>query len=428
MQVSVEAGDGLVRQMRVELPAEQIEQEIDKRLRDYARSARLPGFRPGKVPLKLLRQRFADGLRGEIFTEQVQATFAQAVTEAALRPAGRPEIEPDVDQAQGRYGYIARFEVLPEVVLAPLAGKSVNRPVAEVTEADIDAMIERLREQRKEWEPVDRAAADGDEVRVAFEGRVDGETFPGGKADDIRLVLGSGRMLPGFEEQLVGAMAGEERIVDVTLPEQYPNETLAGKTASFAVQVREVRAPVLPEVDADFMTAFGIQDGDLARFRADVRGNMERELKQRIEAKLKAQVMDVLIETNPVVLPAVLVSEEIRSLKEQGRRNFGGGAFELPDELYADTARRRVALGLLVAELVKQHQLVPDAARVRAAVDDIARTYEEPASVVEYYYADRQRLAAVESLVLEDLVVERLLTELQVLDEPSSFATLTASA
>jgi len=428
MQVSVETGDGLVRQLRVELPADQIEQEIDKRLRDFARSARLPGFRPGKVPMKILRQRYGESVRGEVFGEKVQTSFPQAVAEAELRPAGMPEIEADIDEASGRYGYVAKFEVLPQIELGSLDGKSITRPVAEVAEADVDKMIERLREQRKTWQTVERPAADGDRVKVSFQGTIDGEPFDGGSADDVGVELGSGRMIPGFEEQLQGAGAGDERVVEVTFPEDYQSKDLAGKPARFDVQVKEVQEPVLPSLDADFVSAFGVADGDLDRFRADVRGNMERELAQRIKAKVKNQVMDLLIDVNPIELPDVLVSQEVEVLKEQTRQGIGGGRFELPDELFTESARRRVALGLIVAELVKRHNLKADAEQVRAAVEELAATYEDPQSVIDFYYADRQRLSSVESLVLEDRVVEHVLGEVEVTDEQTAFDELTQSA
>jgi len=427
MQVSVEAGDGLVRQIKVDLPAESIEQEVDKRLRDFARSARLPGFRPGKVPLKLLRQRYGASVRGEVFGEQVQSSFPKAVAEAELRPVGVPDIEPDIDQAQGRYSYVAKFEVLPDIELATLSGQSIARPVAEVTEADVDAMIERLRQQHKTWSPVERPAADGDRVKLSFQGTVDGEPFEGGTAEDVELELGSGRMIPGFEAQLEGASAGDERVVEVTFPEQYHNSALAGKPARFDVQVKEVQASELPALDADFVAAFGIADGDIDGFRADVRNNMERELAQRIKAKIKNQVMDLLLAVNPIDVPEALVAQEIETLKEQTRQSVGGGTFELPDEPFTESARRRVSLGLIVGELVKRHNLQADQERVRATVQELAATYEDPQAVAEYYYNDANRLSSVRSLVLEERVVEHVMEEVDVTDQPTTFQDLTQS-
>jgi len=427
MQVSVEAGDGLVRQIKVDLPAESIEQEVDKRLRDFARSARLPGFRPGKVPLKLLRQRYGASVRGEVFGEQVQSSFPRAVAEAELRPVGVPDIEPDIDQAQGRYSYVAKFEVLPDIELATLSGQSIARPVAEVTEADVDAMIERLRQQHKTWSPVERPASDGDRVKLSFQGTVDGEPFEGGTAEDVELELGSGRMIPGFEAQLEGASAGDERVVEVTFPEQYHNSALAGKPARFDVQVKEVQASELPALDADFVAAFGIADGDIDGFRADVRNNMERELAQRIKAKIKNQVMDLLLAVNPIDVPEALVAQEIETLKEQTRQSVGGGTFELPDEPFTESARRRVSLGLIVGELVKRHNLQADQERVRATVQELAATYEDPQAVAEYYYNDANRLSSVRSLVLEERVVEHVMEEVDVTDQPTTFQDLTQS-
>lgn len=426
MLVSVEAGEGLQRQITVALSAEAIEQEIDKRLRDYGRNARMPGFRPGKVPLKVLRARYGDGVRGEVLADQVRTSFPDAAAQAALRPAGMPEIEPDIDLATGRYQYIARFEVLPEIEPAGLGGRQVRQPVAEVSDADLERMIEHLRRQRQTFVAVERPAQTGDRVRLSFQGTVDGEAFAGGSAEDAVVELGAGRMIPGFEEQLEGVVAGDERTLDVTFPEDYQNRDLAGRPARFAVQVKEVLAAQLPEVDADFVSGFGVDDGDIERFRADVRANMARELAQRIKARVKQQVMDHLVEANPIDVPQALINEEIAALKQQTQAAAGGGQFQLPDALFTDAARRRVALGLILAELVKRHNIVPTREQVMAAVEEVASTYEDPASVVRYYTADRQRLASVESLVLEDLVVERLLTELEVIVDPVTFTDMTA--
>ena len=427
MQVSVETGEGLERRMRIDLPFERIQGEVDKRLQQLARSARLPGFRPGKVPINLLRQRYGEQVQQEVFGELVQTSFSEAVAKEALRPAGMPRIEPDIDHAEKRYGYTAVFEVLPQFELAPLSGKVLKRPVAQVTDADLEAMLERLRTQRKSWQPAQRPAQSGDRLTVAYTGTIDGEAFEGGSSASSQLELGSGRMIPGFEDGLIGARAGETRSLDITFPEGYHAAPLAGKPVRFEVTVNAVDEPVLPEVDADFARSFGVEDGDVERFRADVRANMERELKQRIKARTKESVMDLLVAGNAVDIPSVLVSEEVRSLKEQMRQNLGGGRMELPDNLFEDSARRRVALGLIIAEIVNRNGIVANSASVREAVEEMASTYEQPQEVVDYYYADRKRLAPVESLVLEDRVVDWVLGQVAVEDEATTFQQLTGS-
>jgi trigger factor len=428
MQVSMETGEGLERRMKIDLPFEQIAGEVDKRLQALARSARLPGFRPGKVPLKLLRQRYGDQVEREVFGELAQSSFTEAVSSQSLRIAGVPQIEPNIDLAAKRFGFTAVFEVLPELELASLDGQVVKRPVAQITDADLEAVIQRLRTQRKTWEPVDRPARTGDRMTVSFVGTLDGEPFPGGTATGAHIELGSSGMIPGFEDGLAGASAGETRTLDLAFPEAYHAAHLAGRPVRFAVTVDQVAESKLPELDADFARGFGVADGDLERFRSDVRANMERELKQRIAARTKERAMDVLIAAHKVEVPAVLIAEEVRSLKEQMHQNLGGGRMELADALFQESARRRVALGLIVAEIVERNGLKPDPVRVRAAVEEMASTYEKPAEVIDYYYAERKRLAPVESLVLEQHVVDWVLGQVQVEDEETTFAQLTDSS
>jgi trigger factor len=426
MQVTVEAGEGLARRMTVELSADDVEQQVDQRLREVARQARLPGFRPGKVPMRVLRQRFGDSVRGEVLGEMVQSSFVEAVSQEALKPAGQPEIEPDIDIDQRRYAYIASFEVLPQIELNDLSGKRIERPTAEVTDADVDSMIERLRTQRRSWEGVERPAQQGDRLTISFKGTIEGEPFDGGSAEHRQLELGSGGFIPGFESQLEGAAAGEERAVEVSFPDEYHNADLAGKPARFDVTVEEVAEPRLPDIDADFMAAFGIADGDDARFRADVRSNMERELRQRIDARVKEQIMDALIEVNPVELPEALLREEIASLKGQTLQAAGGGgSLDLPDELFAEPAQRRVKLGLVIAEVDKSQGLSASPERVRALVEEAAASYERPQDVIDYYYADPQRLSSMEALAIEELVVARMLESAEVEEVATTFEALT---
>jgi trigger factor len=426
MQVSVESGEGLERRMTVGLEPERIDTSVDQRLRELARTARLPGFRPGKVPVKILRQRYGGQARQEVFGELVQSSFAEALVTEELKPAGPPRIEPDIDESAKRYAYTAVFEVLPQFELGTLEGKILKRPTAAVTDADLEAMLTRLREQRKTWNPVERPAREGDRLTISFVGTLDGEPFQGGSGEDVKIELGSGRMIPGFEDGLVGVNSGDERRLDLQFPEEYHAENLKGKSAVFDVSVGEIAEPVLPEVDADFAKRFGVEDGDLERFRSDVRENMGRELKERIEARIKSQAMDLLLEANQIDLPDVLVKEEIRALKAQARQNVPGGNFELPDELFQEQARRRVALGLVIAEVVKAHDIKVDKDRVREVVEDMASTYEQPQDVIDYYYSNKEHLASVESLTLENQVVDWVMEHAAVEDEAATFEELTS--
>jgi trigger factor len=428
MQVTVEPGDGLTRRMTVELVADEVEQQVEKRLRELAKQARLPGFRPGKVPVRVVRQRFGDSVRGEVLGEMMQESYPAAVSQEALTPAGRPEIEPDIDVGNRRYAYVASFEVLPEIELKDLSGKRIEKPNATVTEQDVDAMLERLRKQRSTWEPVEREARQGDQLTISYVGTIDGEAFPGGSADNQPIELGANALIPGFESQLEGAVAGDERTVEVTFPEDYQAKDLAGKPAQFNVKVAKVAESRLPEIDAEFMAAFNIDDGDLERFRADVRQNMERELRQRVKARVKEQVLDALIEANPLDVPAALVKEEIGTLKEQMGQSTGGASVELPDELFAESAQRRVKLGLVVAEVVQVHGLTPSEERIRELVEEAAAPYEQPQDVIDYYYAEPQRLSPMHALALEELVVARMLDTAAVEEVEASFESLTDPA
>jgi trigger factor len=428
MQVSVETGEGLERRMRVDLPLDRVQVEVDKRLQQLARGARIPGFRPGKVPMKVLRQRYGGQIEREVFGDMVQSSYSDAVSGQGLHPAGVPRIEPDLDLAAGRFAFTATFEVLPQFELAPLTDAVIKRPVAQIEDTDLEQVIERLREQRKTWVPVERPAQGGDRLTVSYTATLDGAPFEGGSASGTTLELGSGRMIPGFEDALLGAGAGEQRALDLTFPADYQRGDLAGRPVHFEVTVEAVSEPLLPAVDAEFARAFGVADGDLERLRADVRASMERELKQRVNDRMKEAVMDLLVRSNPLDIPGVLLANEIRTLQEHMRDNLGNPKLELPDALFAEQARRRVTLGLIVAEIVQRNGIKADPAQVRAAVEDLAATYEHPQAVVDHYYADRQRLAPVESLVLEEQVVDWVLGQVSVKDEPLSFAQLTDPA
>jgi trigger factor len=425
MQVSVESGEGLERRMTVDLPPERFEAEVASRLQKVGRTARLPGFRPGKIPLKILRQRFGEQINHEVFGDLMQSSFSEAVGQQQLRPAGPPRVVPAIDHAGRRYGYTATFEVLPTVPLASIGDRVVKRPVVEVGEADLDAMMERLRQQRKTWAKVERPAQHGDRVIASFKGTANGEPLQGGSTEDRPIEIGAEHLIPGFEDGLIGIAAGETRTLDLSFPENYQAKHLAGKPVHFEVSVTAVEGAVLPELDAELARSYGVEDGDVERFRQDVRGNMERELRQRVQGRVKHQVMDALIAANPIEIPGVLVREEIATLKERTNRNAGPSGMQLPDALFEESARRRVALGLIIAEVVRQAGLAVDAQRVHAAVEELASTYETPKEVVDYYYSSKGNLATIETMVLEDQVVDWVLGNARVEDEPMSFQQLT---
>jgi trigger factor len=412
--------------MTVELSADQIEGEIEQRLKKIARNLRLPGFRPGKVPLKILRQRYGGQVLDEVFGERVQSSFAEAVDQEQLRPAGAPHIEVDVDANDKKYAYTAIFEVLPDFELGSLQEVTIKRPVAAVTDADLENMVERLRKQRQTWNTVERPAQQGDRVTTSFQGFVDDAPFEGSAGEHVPVDLGSGRMIEGFESGLVGASAGEHRTLEVRFPDDYQVADLAGKLARFEIEVESVAEPELPEVDEAFAKAFGVTEGSVDRFMQDVRQNMQRELRQRIDAKVKNAVMNSLLQANDIAVPEALVRDEIANLKAQTRQRAGGaGTMELPDELFRDQARRRVALGLVMAEVVKQHSIKADPQRVREVLENVAASYEKPEEVIAYYYGNKEQLASFESVALEDEVVKWVLDRVQVEDEPSSFEELT---
>ncbi|BDX19719.1 trigger factor [Halopseudomonas aestusnigri] len=424
MQVSVETTSGLERRMTVGIPADRIENEVNKRLQQTAKRARVDGFRPGKVPMSVIRKRFGASAHQEVIGEVIQSSFYEAIMQEKLNPAGAPSVEPKSMEAGKDFEYVATFEVYPEVTLAGFEAISVERPESEVTEADVDTMLETLRKQNTRFEAVERAAENGDQVTIDFVGKIDGEAFQGGTANGTTLVLGSGRMIPGFEEGLVGAKAGDSLTLNVTFPEDYQNLDLAGKAAEFETTVQAVAAPALPELNDEFFAQFGVNEGGLEGFRAEVRKNMERELRQAIKTKVKGQVMDGLLKTNTVEVPKALISNEIDRLREQAVQQFGGAniqASQLPAELFEEQAKRRVSLGLIVAEVVKQNDIKPDNDRVRAMVEELASAYQEPEQVVNWYYQNEQQLGEIQSVVLEEQVVDTVLQKAQVTDKKVAY-------
>ncbi|BDM23934.1 trigger factor [Pseudomonas sp. LRP2-20] len=423
MQVSVENTSALERRMTIAVPAERVENEVNKRLQQTAKRAKVAGFRPGKVPMSVIRQRFEADARQEAFGDLVQASFYEAIVEQKLNPAGAPAVEPKSFEKGKDLEFVAIFEVFPEFTVAGFDSINVERLSAEVADADLDNMLEVLRKQNTRFEAVERAAQNDDQVNIDFVGKVDGEVFAGGSAKGTQLVLGSGRMIPGFEDGLVGAKAGEERVVNVTFPEDYQNLDLAGKAAEFTITVNSVSAPVLPELNEEFFAQFGIKESTLEGFRTEVRKNMERELRQAIKTKVKNQVMDGLLAANPIEVPKALLENEVNRLRVQAVQQFGGNIKpeQLPAELFEEQAKRRVVLGLIVAEVVKQFELKPDEDKVREMIEEMASAYQEPEQVISWYYKNDQQLNEVRSVVLEEQVVDTVLQKATVTDKSVSY-------
>ena len=423
MQVSVENTSALERRMTIAVPAERVENEVNKRLQQTAKRAKVAGFRPGKVPMSVIRQRFEADARQEAFGDLVQASFYEAIVEQKLNPAGAPAVEPKSFEKGKDLEFVAIFEVFPEFTVGGLESISVERLSAEVADADLDNMLEVLRKQNTRFEAVERAAQNDDQVNIDFVGKVDGEVFAGGSAKGTQLVLGSGRMIPGFEEGLVGAKAGEERVLNLSFPEDYQNLDLAGKAAEFTITVNSVAAPVLPELNEEFFAQFGIKETTLEGFRTEVRKNMERELRQAIKAKVKNQVMDGLLAANPIEVPKALLENEVNRLRVQAVQQFGGNIKpeQLPAELFEEQAKRRVVLGLIVAEVVKQFELKPDEGKVREMIEEMASAYQEPEQVIAWYYKNDQQLNEVRSVVLEEQVVDTVLQKATVTDKSVSY-------
>ncbi|MEJ2532608.1 MAG: trigger factor [Halioglobus sp.] len=429
MQVSIETTSGLERRLTVGVPAQRVDSEVDSRLQKAAKNVRLPGFRPGKVPMKIMRQRFGAGVRQEVLGEVLSQTFQEAVVQEKLRPAGQPSIEPKNLEAGKDLEYVATFEVFPEVEVVELRGFEVEKPVAEVTEADIDNIIEVFRKQQGSWESVERAAEQGDKVNIDYAGTRNGEPFDGGSAEDSDLELGSGRMIPGFEDGIVGMKPGEEKTLQLTFPESYHNEELQGAEVAFKVTLNKVMEQVPADLDQELFSKYGVEEGGEEQFRREVGENMARELKNAIQSRVKQQVMDAVADAHKTLeLPKALIAQEVDTLRRQMFQQFGGAGGQdldlkslLPDEMFTENAERRVRLGLIMAELINKLDLKVDPDRVRTTIEEMASTYEEPEEVVNWYYSNQEQLSAVQSRVLEDQVVEKLLENANIVEKECSY-------
>ncbi len=436
MQVSIETTSGLERRLTVGVPAARVDSEVDSRLQKAAHNVRLPGFRPGKVPMKVMRQRFGAGVRQEVLGEVMSRSFQEAVVQEKLRPAGQPSIEPRNLEPGRDLEYVATFEVFPEVEVVQMSGFAVSRPAAEVTDADVDTIIDVFRKQQGTWDEVERGAANGDKVTIDYSGTRDGEPFEGGSAEGSDLELGSGRMIPGFEDGIVGMQAGEEKILELSFPEDYHNEDLRGAAVQFAVKVHSVKTLTPAPLDEELFKLYGVEEGGEEQFRREVAENMSRELKNAVNNKVKQQVMDAVIAAHKALeIPRSLVAQEIDVLRGQMFQQFGGAAPKgldlksiLPDDMFRENAERRVKLGLILSEMIGKHSLKADPAKVRETVEELASTYQDSEEVVNWYYGNPEQLASVESKVLEDSVVEKLLADANITEQACTYQEAIAQA
>jgi trigger factor len=423
MQVSVESTGALERRMEVQVPAERVEKAVDERLQRMSRTVRLKGFRPGKVPVKVVRQQFGQQVRQEVLGDVMQSTFNEAVEQEKLIPAGGPRIEPISLEQGADLKYRAVFEVLPQIELKGIDNLQVERPSASVSTADVDAMIQNLREQRPTYSAVDREARDTDRVTIDFEGTIDGTPFDGGKGEGIAVDLGAGRMLADFEAALRGVKAGENKEIELTFPANYPAAHLAGKQAKFAIAVKQVEERTLPELDDEFCKLYGVDEGGIDRLRAEVQENMARELGDAVKARVKKQVLDGLLAANPIELPKSMVDAQVRDLQmDAARRMNARDASQVPPaEGFQDAARRRVALSLLIGEIIRANNIQVDQAQVQARFEELAMQFPDQGQALQQYRSNPQFRRQMESAVLEDQVIEWISQKAQVSEKASSF-------
>jgi len=425
--------NSLERRIDITVNLADIENDVGGRLRHIARTAKVPGFRPGKVPMKMIEQQYGGQARSDAVGAAVEQIFSVQVREQKLRVAGYPQIEPKPDATEGTLGFSAVFEVYPTITPADVSAQSIEKPVLAVTDIEVGKTLDVLRKQRVSYVEADRPAQKEDRLVIDFVGRKDGEEFPGGKADDYTVVVGGGMMLPDFEAALEGVKPGESKTFDVTFPEGYQASELAGHTVQFEIKVKKVEMPRLPEIDAEFARSLGVADGDVAKMQAEVRANLEREVKKRLQAKVKQQVMDVLLAVNPIDVPKALVEMESQQMAEAARQDMesrGMAAKNVPinPAWFVDQATRRVKLGLILAELVKAKELQAKPDNVRAIIDEFSETFEDPQEVVRWYYSQPQRLAEAEALALENNVVEWALANAKVSEKPVAFDELMGNA
>lgn len=428
MQANLETLGRLERRLSIAVPMSEIESEVQNRLKRLTRTVKMHGFRPGKVPFKVVVQQYGGQVRQEVLGDTLQKSFGEAVTQQNLKVAGYPKFEAKpVGEDAGQFEYSATFEVYPEIVVGDLSKQTISRPVLEVTDSEVDKTLDIMRKQRASYDPVDRVAADGDRLTISYRGTIDGKEFNGSAAKDSMVVLGEGRLLPEFEAQLRGMKTGESRTFDLRFPDDYHGREVAGKTATFEVTLTQVAGPRLPEIDADFAKSLGVEDGDIGKMRAEVRSNLEREVKARLKSRLKDQVMQSLLDVTQIEVPKSLVEMEIERMQAQARQDLAARGIPvkddmpIPAEVFEKQGQRRVNLGLILAEVVKANNLRATAEQVRAVVEEQAQSYEHAEEVVKWFYQSPERLREIESMVLEENVVLWALGVARVEDKPIAF-------
>lgn len=427
MQVSVETTQGLGRRVTITVPAADIQKAVDSELKKAAKTVRIDGFRKGHVPMSMVKQRYGMSVLNDVLGDLMQRNFINAIIENKVNPVGAPDYKPEQYKEGEDFVYSVEFEVFPEIELKNLESIEVVKPIVTVKDEDVDNMLETLRKQQAEWKDKEGEVAAEDRVTVDFNGSIDGEEFEGGKAEDFVLAMGQGRMIPGFEEGLIGHKAGEEFTIDVTFPEDYHAENLKGKKAQFAINLKKVEERELPELTEEFIKRFGIADGSVDGLRAEVRKNMERELKNAIRTRVKSQVIDGLVKANEVDVPAAAVDSEIEVLQRQAAQRFGGDekqALQLPRELFEEQAKRRVIVGLLLGEVINSNELKAEDERVKALIDEMASAYEDPSEVVEFYNKNEQLMNNIRNLALEEQAVEKILATAKVTEKETNFTEL----
>lgn len=424
MQVSVETTQGLERRATIVVPAGVIDNEVKRLLKDEYRNRRINGFRKGKVPPNVLQKLFGKEARARAASNLMQSKYFEAMMQEKLNPVGMPAIEPKVNEEGKDFEFVATFEVYPEVTVTALDKIKVEQPEVAVTDKDVDNMLETLRKQHSTWKEVKRKSKKGERITIDFTGSIDGEEFDGGKATDFALELGEGRMIPGFEDQIIGMKAGEEKTITVTFPEDYHAENLKGKEAQFAIVAKKVEERVLPELNDEFVALFGIKEGGVDALKTEVRKNMERELKNAVQSKIKEQVLKGLVETNDVELPKAMIDQEIDTLRRQAMQRFGDnqGQFpQLPAELFEEQAKERVKVGLLLGEVIRANELTVDEKKVDEIIETTASAYEDPAEVIAYYKGDDNMMQQIRNVALEEQAIEFILAQASVKVKKTSF-------